>query len=202
MQIRGGGKDYKLYTGAMVFWIAINLFVCLSSAFLYPQEPFQLLLLLAFLAFEVLFGGCTVWCLLMCRTFLTVVTVDRAGVRATLFSKPVFSAAWEELEEIGIELCHSPKGGPIGTFSFSKAQAQKPEKIFRKLLGAFSTAREIVIIDDIEEFLKPALLQHIPLERLVWSREKYMSAERFYSFKAHALLELDKFRERQGGGQG
>ena len=142
---------------------------------------------------ELLYGWFVYVSFRLVSSSVMMVAIDGAGVRATLFSKVVFAATWEELAECSVTICTS-KHYDFGIFFFSKQRSRlRPEKVGSGLLDRFTNSRRVILADKVSEILKPELLQYIPLERLVWIRDKNFSQERFYAIKAHALLELDKF---------
>ena len=125
------------------------------------------------------------------QNFLTLIgkiKIDEFGVQVVICSKRIFSAAWDELEDIGLSISNYyitvGSDRPVGRLFFSKKKMNlKSTRTGRELIYYFTNSHRAVIWDVATEILKPDLMKYLPTERLVWIRDKDLSKEEFYRLK-------------------
>ena len=125
------------------------------------------------------------------QNFLTLIgkiKIDEFGVQVVICSKRIFSAAWDELEDIGLSISNYyitvGSDRPVGRLFFSKKKMNlKSTRTGRELIYYFTNSHRAVIWDVATEILKPDLMKYIPTERLIWIRDKNFSKEKFYRLK-------------------
>lgn len=141
--------------------------------------------LIAMLLFDIIVGIFVYLAVQNVIVFFEKVVIDQSGVTVTLFSRIVFEAVWEEIEEMGLWVSYDPSiVKTIGVLYFSKQKLNwKPGRFEWEIGRRFTNSRIVFITDVITEILTSEMMKYIPTERLIWIKGKFFSQEKFNYFK-------------------